>query len=52
MLTTEGNSGLERQAVLTPHPRSEAYIMGLAAYRGGQFQMEYAEAFEVVLRKY
>lgn len=35
-----------------PHPRSEAYITGLAAYRGGQFQMEYAEAFEVVLRKY
>jgi len=35
-----------------PHPRSEAYITGLAAYRGGQFQLDYAEAFEVVLRKY
>ena len=34
-----------------PHPRSEAYITGLAAYRGAQFQLEYAEAFEVVLRK-
>ena len=35
-----------------PHPRSEAYITGLAAYRGSQFQLEYAEAFEIVLRKY
>ncbi len=35
-----------------PHPRSEAYITGLAAYRGSQFQLNYAEAFEVVLRKY
>jgi len=35
-----------------PHPRSEEYIKGLAAYRGSQFQLEYAEAFEVVLRKY
>ena len=35
-----------------PHPRSEEYITGLAAYRGGQFQLDYAEAFEVVLRKY
>ena len=35
-----------------PHPRSEAYITGLAAYRGSQFQLDYAEAFEVVLRKY
>ncbi len=35
-----------------PHPRSESYITGLAAYRGGQFQLDYAEAFEVVLRKY
>lgn len=35
-----------------PHPRSEESIMGLAAYRGSQFQLNYAEAFEVVLRKY
>ena len=35
-----------------PHPRSEEYITGLAACRGSQFQLEYAEAFEVVLRKY
>lgn len=35
-----------------PHPRSEAYITGLAAYRGSQFQLNYAEAFEIVLRKY
>lgn len=34
------------------HPRSEECITGLAAYRGSQFQLEYAEAFEVVLRKY
>ena len=35
-----------------PHPRSEASITGLAAYRGSQFQLDYAEAFEVVQRKY
>lgn len=35
-----------------PHPRSEEYIMGLAAMRGGQWGLEYAEAFEVVLREY
>lgn len=35
-----------------PHPRSEAFITGEAAYRGSQFQLNYAEAFEVVLRKY
>ncbi len=35
-----------------PHPRSEEFIKGLAAYRGSQFQQEYAEAFEVVLRRY
>lgn len=34
-----------------PHPRSEECITGLAAYRGSQFQLDYAEAFEVVLRK-
>ena len=35
-----------------PHPRSAEYIMGLAAMRGGQWGCEYAESFEVVLRKY
>ena len=35
-----------------PHPRSAEYIMGLAAMRGGQWGMEFAEAFEVVLREY
>ena len=35
-----------------PHPRSEEFIKALAAYRGGQFGLNYAEAFEVVLRKY
>lgn len=35
-----------------PHPRSETFLMGLAAYRGSQFQLDYAEAFEIVLRKY
>ena len=35
-----------------PHPRSSEYITGLAAYRGSQFNLNYAEAFEVVLRRY
>lgn len=35
-----------------PHPRSTEFITGQAAYRGGQFELQYAEAFEVVLRKY
>ena len=35
-----------------PHPRSAEFIEGLAAYRGGQWGMEFAEAFEVVLREY
>ena len=35
-----------------PHPRSEAYITGLAAYRGGQWGLNYAESFEIVLRDY
>lgn len=35
-----------------PHPRSESFITGLAAYRGGQWGLNYAEAFEVVLRNY
>lgn len=33
-----------------PHPRSEEYIMGLAAIRGAQWGLNYAEGFEVVLR--
>lgn len=35
-----------------PHPRSEEYIAGLAAVRGSQWGVNYAEAFEVVLRVY
>ena len=35
-----------------PHPRSAEYITGLAAYRGGQWGLNYAEAFEVVVREY
>ena len=35
-----------------PHPRSDEYITGLAAMRGGQWGMDFAEAFEVVLREY
>lgn len=34
-----------------PHPRSKEYIMGLAAVRGGQSGCDYAESFEVVLRR-
>ena len=35
-----------------PHPRSAEYISGLAAVRGGQWGVNYAEAFEVVQRAY
>jgi LmbE family N-acetylglucosaminyl deacetylase len=35
-----------------PHPRSAEYIKGLAAQRGGQWGLDYAESFEVVLRAY
>ena len=35
-----------------PHPRSAEYITGLAAVRGSQWGVNYAEAFEVVLRAY
>lgn len=35
-----------------PHPRSVEYITGLAAMRGSQWGCNYAEAFQVVLRKY
>lgn len=34
-----------------PHPRSNEYITGLAAVRGSQFGCNYAEAFEIVLRR-
>jgi len=34
-----------------PHPRSKEAIKGLAAYRGGQAGMMYAEAFECVFRR-
>ncbi|MEJ9228294.1 PIG-L family deacetylase [Peribacillus butanolivorans] len=34
-----------------PHPRSNEAIKGLAAYRGGQAGMFYAEAFESVFRR-
>jgi N-acetylglucosamine malate deacetylase 1 len=34
-----------------PHPRSKEAIKGLAAYRGGQSGMMYAEAFESVFRR-
>lgn len=35
-----------------PHPRSAEFIEGLAAYRGGQWGLMYAEAFDVVVRAY
>jgi len=35
-----------------PHPRSAEYIRSLATVRGSQWGLNYAEAFEVVLRKY
>ena len=35
-----------------PPPRSAEYITGLAAVRGGQWGVNYAEAFEVVQREY
>ena len=35
-----------------PHPRSAEFIEGLAAYRGGQWGLMYAKAFEVVVREY
>ena len=34
-----------------PHPRSDEALKGLAAYRGGQAGMVYAEAFESVIRR-
>ena len=35
-----------------PHPRSAEYITGLAAVRGSQWGVNYAESYEVVLRSY
>lgn len=35
-----------------PHPRSAEYITALATIRGGQWGLDYAESFEVVLRAY
>ena len=35
-----------------PHPRSTEYITGLAAVRGGQWGVNFAEAFEVVQRAF
>ena len=34
-----------------PHPRSEEAIKGLAAYRGAQAGVCYAESFECVFRR-
>ena len=34
-----------------PHPRSEEALEGFAAYRGCQAGCNYAEAFEVILRR-
>lgn len=35
-----------------PHPRSTEYIKGLAAIRGSEWGLKYAEAFQVILRNY
>ncbi|MDE5888062.1 MAG: PIG-L family deacetylase [Muribaculaceae bacterium] len=35
-----------------PHPRSVEYIKSLAAIRGSEWGINYAEAFQVILRKY
>ncbi len=35
-----------------PHPRSAEYIKGLAAIRGSEWGLNYAESFQVVLRNY
>ena len=34
-----------------PHPRSNEVLTGLAAVRGGQASMEYAEAFQTAFRR-
>ena len=35
-----------------PHPRSGEYIKGLAAVRGSEWGLNYAEAFQTILRNY
>lgn len=35
-----------------PHPRSVEYVKGLAAMRGGQWGLNYAESFEIVVSRY
>lgn len=35
-----------------PHPRSDEYLKGLAAVRGSEWGLKYAEAFQIILRKY
>jgi len=35
-----------------PHPRSHEALRGLAAYRGGQSGLVYAEAFRTAFRRY
>lgn len=35
-----------------PHPRSKEYIRGLAAVRGSEWGLNFAEAYQVVLRNY
>jgi LmbE family N-acetylglucosaminyl deacetylase len=55
----EGNVNTKIAALATyrdvmrsyPHPRSVESITGLAAYRGAQSGCNYAEAFEIVLRR-
>ena len=34
-----------------PHPRSDEALLGLAAYRGAQAGVKYAEAFECAFRR-
>ncbi|ABM00454.1 PIG-L deacetylase family protein [Shewanella amazonensis] len=34
-----------------PHPRSDEVVTGLAAYRGGQAGLKYAEAFQLVFKQ-
>lgn len=35
-----------------PHPRSDEYLKGLAAVRGSEWGLKYAEAFQIILRNY
>ena len=34
-----------------PHPRSQEVLKGLAAYRGGQSGLNYAEAFQTLFQR-